>query len=90
EWEERHNLFYEFHERDRLGWLLLEWTAQARLLEVWGTPYRRKQEGVHQIHSRRASCAVAEDIRGRDGALRFYFDEEREARMVFFKFCGQP
>lgn len=89
-WEAHHNVFYEYYERDVLGRLLLEMAAEARLLEIWGTPYRRRQEGLHQIHSRRASCAIANDIEGRDGALRFYFDKERETRMIFLKFCGQP
>lgn len=89
-WEAEHNIFYEFYDRDELGRQLLEMTVRARLLEVWGAPYRRNQSGVHQVHSRRASCAIPADLVGRDGALRFYFDEERERRLIFLKFCGQP
>ena len=89
DWESSNNVFYEYYEREPLAEMMREMSAQARLLEVWGVPYRRGHEGLHQIHSRRASCAVAEDMVGRDGALRFYFDRERETRMVFLKFCGQ-
>lgn len=89
DWESRENVFYESYDREALGKMILEMCAQSCRLEAWGTPYRRRQNGVHQIHSRRASCAVAEDIFKRDGALKFYFDAGRESRMLFFKFCGQ-
>jgi hypothetical protein len=37
----------------------------------------------------RASCSVARDLIGRDGAIRFYFPEGT-AEMLLFKYCGQP
>jgi hypothetical protein len=37
----------------------------------------------------RASCSVRRDYTGRDGAIRFYFDDGR-AELLLFKYCGQP
>lgn len=84
------NVFYEHQSRLALDGFLIDRCRRARMLEVWGTPYLNRRPGIHQIHSRRASCAVAEDIVGRDGALKFYFDLERATELVLFKFCGQP
>ncbi len=89
--EATHCVYYEHYERPALERLLAAATHRAILLEVWGAPYRnRNRLGIHQIHSRRASCAVPTDIRGHDGALRFYFPEDRTTAMLLFKFCGQP
>lgn len=63
--------------------------ANCRLIEAWGVPYHRAEPGLHQIHSRRASCGVPEDLRGRDGAIRFYFNEDQRSELVLLKFCGQ-
>jgi hypothetical protein len=63
--------------------------ANCRLIEAWGVPYHRAQPGLHQIHSRRASSAVPEDLRGRDGAVRFYFDEDQRSELALLKFSGQ-
>lgn len=76
-------------ERVFLERMLLDKVHQAELLEVWGTPYQREYPGIHQIHSRAASCAVPLLVDGRDGALRFYFREERRVELLLFKFCGQ-
>lgn len=76
-------------ERVFLEQMLLDRVHQAVLLEAWGTPYHRDMPGIHQIHSRAASCAIAESHEGRDGALRFYFREEKRREMLLFKFCGQ-
>jgi hypothetical protein len=76
-------------ERVFLEQMLLDRAHQAILLEAWGTPYLREVPGIHQIHSRKASCAVPETGHGNDGALRFYFHEERRMEMLLFKFCGQ-
>lgn len=84
------NVFFEHCERPAMEALLLDRCARARLLEVWGAPYHSRQHGIHQIHSRRASCAVPEDIAGRDGALKFYFEKDRSTELLLFKFCGQP
>lgn len=87
--ESRHNIFYESMERKEIEVLLRSCATSCIRLEAWGAPYHRKGPGIHQIHSRRASCAVAADVEGRDGALRFYFEEGKVSRMLFFKFCGQ-
>ena len=76
-------------ERVFLEQMLLDRVHQAFLMEAWGTPYHREMPGIHQIHSRRASCAVPESVEGRDGALRFYFREEKRMETLLFKFCGQ-
>lgn len=88
--ESSNNVFFEHYEREPLEDLLLERSGGACLLEVWGAPYRQRVQGVHQVHSRRASCAVPEDIRRRDGALKFYFEAGQETELFLFKFCGQP
>lgn len=88
--ESRENVFFEHYGRQAVEDLLMDRCARACLLEVWGTPYHRRGEGVHQVHSRRASCAVPEDIVGRDGALKFYFQEGQLTEHLLFKFCGQP
>lgn len=84
------NVYFEHYERRKLEELLLATTRRAALLEVWGTPYFHKyRAGIHQIHSRRPSCAVAEDLANRDGALRFYFATDQTSSLFLFKFCGQ-
>jgi hypothetical protein len=88
--EARSNVFFEHYDRKPLEGLLLDRCARACRLEVWGAPYHQRVPGVHQVHSRRASCAVPEDLRGRDGALRFYFESEQATELLLFKFCGQP
>jgi hypothetical protein len=85
-------VIYETLERAEIEALLLDAAARCARVEAIGTPYHRRPiVGIHQIHSRRTSCAVPEDLPGRDGALHFYFDaSDREALWLFFKFCGQP
>jgi hypothetical protein len=63
--------------------------ANCRRIEAWGVPYHRAQPGLHQIHSRRASASVETDLRGRDGAVRFYFDEDQRVELALLKFAGQ-
>ncbi len=58
-------------------------------MEAWGEFYVRNHIGLHQVHSRRASCSVLKDYQGRDGAIRFYF-QDGTAEMLLFKYCGQP
>lgn len=84
------NVFFEHWERTEIEDALLDRASRAHLLEAWGAPYLNRRPGIHQIHSRRASCAVAEDLSGRDGGLTFYFDAANEAETWLFKFCGQP
>lgn len=63
--------------------------GNCRRIEAWGQPYTRVKPGLHQIHSRRASSAVPKDLRGHDGAVRFYFDEGQRCELALLKFCGQ-
>jgi hypothetical protein len=63
--------------------------ANCRRIEAWGSPYHRQHPGLHQIHSRRASAAVAQGLRGSDGAVRFYFDEDQRSELALLKFTGQ-
>ena len=89
--EARANIVYEFCERETVEAILLEAADTCLRAEIVGTPYhRRPLVGIHQIHARSASCAVPENIRGLDGAIRFFFAFPREAHRFFFKFCGQP
>ncbi len=81
---------YEPFESDALADLLMERVKRAVRIEVWGDLYARDHLGIHQIHSRRASCAVLVDLQGRDGALKFYYAKENAAELFLFKFCGQP
>jgi hypothetical protein len=77
-------------ERDALAELLMERAKKAVRAEVWGDLYARDHLGVHQVHSRRASSAVATDIKNRDGALKLYYAEDNLAELFLFKFSGQP
>jgi len=79
---------WESYERDPLAELLMARARAALRIEAWGEIYRAQHLGLHQIHSRRASCAVKTDITGHDGALRFYL-RDGHAEMFLFKFCGQ-
>jgi hypothetical protein len=90
EHEQRANIFYEYYSQAQMETMFAEKTKRALLVEIWGDIYARHHIGIHQIHSRRASCAVSDDIIGRDGALRFYYAEENACELLLFKFCGQP
>ncbi len=83
------DVVWEHLERDTLSELLIAKAKIAVRVEVWGELYGRSAIGVHQIHSRRASTAVATDVKNRDGALKFYFAEENAAELLLFKFDGQ-
>ncbi len=86
------NFFYEHKTRHEAEALLIGLCEESELLEAWGAPYSRKRRpGLHQIHSRRASCVVSEDIQGRDGGLKFYRRDDGSFlwTMIFIKFCGQ-
>jgi hypothetical protein len=80
---------YVEYERPALEILLSDKTKRAVLVEAWGELYVRTHVGIHQVHSMRASCSVARDLVGRDGALRFYFPNGNAA-LLLFKYCGQP
>lgn len=78
------------YERPAAEALLVDKSRRATFIEAWGELYLRNQLGIHQIHSRRASCSVPQDYIGRDGAIRFYFEKGTAAELLLFKFCGQP
>jgi hypothetical protein len=81
---------YLEYERPALELLLADKAKRAALIEAWGELYVRTHAGIHQVHSMRASCSVPRDLIGRDGAIRFYFNEDNHAELVLFKYCGQP
>jgi hypothetical protein len=81
-------LTYLEYERPMLEALLTEKTRRAVFIEAWGELYVRTHLGIHQVHSRRASCSVPKEYLGRDGAIRFYFPDVT-AEMLLFKYCGQ-
>ena len=81
---------YIDYERPALETLLAEKAGRALFIEAWGELYVRNHLGIHQVHSRRASCSVLQDHKGRDGAIRFYFAEEARTELMLFKYCGQP
>jgi hypothetical protein len=81
---------YVHYERPALEALLAAKAERALFIEAWGELYVRHHLGVHQVHSRRASCSVLKDYQGRDGAIRFYFGDNATAEMLLFKYCGQP
>ncbi len=90
--ESRRNVFYETFEKRQLEQLLIEKANASVVVEMWGQYYARKRPGIHQIHSRRASRGVTEDLIGHDGALKFYFETKdgKTSETLLLKFCGQP
>jgi hypothetical protein len=82
-------LVYQERERSALEHLLAEKCRRAIFLEAWGAFYLRAGLGIHQVHSRRASCSVPADHIGRDGAIRFFYRADSTTEMLLFKFCGQ-
>lgn len=84
------SLTYTEYDATALGEMLLAKAKTAVRAEVWGDLYASDHLGVRQIHSRRKSDAVREDIVGRDGAMKLYFAEENRAELYLFKFAGQP
>ena len=83
-------ILYTPLERVAVEQLLIDKARRALSVEAWGEFYVRAHMGVHQIHSRRASFAVARDLVGQDGAVRFYFRDANTTEMLLFKFDGQP
>jgi hypothetical protein len=81
---------YIEHERPALETLLAQKTERCIFIEAWGELYVRNHLGIHQLHSRRASCSVVTNFVGRDGAIRFYYGGDATAEMLLFKYCGQP
>jgi hypothetical protein len=89
ELEAETRLTYELMERRTLENLLSAKCRRAIFLEAWGAFYLRAGLGIHQVHSRRASCSVRTDHVGRDGAIRFFYRENSTTEMLLFKYCGQ-
>lgn len=83
------NVEYRVLERTAMEEYFALRCANCRRIEAWGVPYHRAAPGLHQIHSRRASASVDTDLRGRDGAVRFYFDEDQHVELALLKFAGQ-
>jgi hypothetical protein len=83
------NVEYRVLERAAMEEYFALHCANCRRIEAWGVPYHRAEPGLHQIHSRRASASVPADLRGRDGAVRFYFDEDQRVELALLKFAGQ-
>ena len=81
--------FFEY-ERLALEQLIASNFERAAVVEAWGEVYLRGHRGIHQVHSRRASSVIATDHVGRDGAVRFYYEEGRTTELLLFKFFGQP
>lgn len=88
--EARQKVTYELLDHDAMVELLVGRAKKAIRAEVWGDLYAQEHIGLHQIHSRRASAAVALDVKNRDGALKLYYPEDNLAEMFLFKFHGQP
>jgi hypothetical protein len=86
--EAEHAIEYHLYEHDPLAELLVAKGRAAICIEAWGELYRRHHLGMHQIHSRRASGAVRQNLMGQDGAIRFYLPD-RTAELYLFKFTGQ-
>ncbi|HYR58405.1 MAG TPA: hypothetical protein VEO95_07245 [Chthoniobacteraceae bacterium] len=87
--EAKQKVAYKSYERDPLAELLVAKAKTAIRAEVWGDLYARDHIGLHQIHCRRASSAVALDLKNRDGALRLYYPDGNRAELFLFKFHGQ-
>ena len=45
---------------------------------------------MKMTHSNRASSAVPQDLKGRDGAFKLFYPQDNLAEAFLFKFCGQP
>lgn len=89
DFERAHPIAYREMERPALEELLTANAGRAIYIEAWGALYLRDRLGIHQVHSRRASCSVRTDYVGRDGAVRFFYREKTAAEMLLFKYCGQ-
>lgn len=88
--EEKHGVVYEPMDHDAFVAMFVPKMKSAIRAEIWGELYATDHIGIHQVHSRRASCAVPQDLKGRDGALKLYYSQDNLAEAFLFKFCGQP
>lgn len=83
-------LAYTPHERPVIEQMFVTRAHRAVCVQAWGEFYVRNHPGVHQIHSQRASLAVARDVIGRDGAIQFYYRNPDIRELLLLKFAGQP
>lgn len=76
--------------RDRAAMetMFLDRAKRSTFIEAWGELYDRGHVGLHQVHSRHASPVVRTHRVGRDGAIRFYFDDATSETLLL-KFWGQ-
>jgi hypothetical protein len=88
--EEKHNVVYEPYEHAALVEMLVPKMKVAIRAEIWGELYATDHIGIHQVHCRRASCAVPQDLKSRDGAFKLYYSQDNLAEAFLFKYCGQP
>ncbi len=88
--EKGNHVTYKEYEQADLAAILAARVKSAIRAEVWGDLYARDHLGVRQVHSRRASKAVTDDLVGRDGALKLFYPEGNDAELFLFKFYGQP
>ncbi len=87
--EAGNNVFYETPAHDALRETLVQAAERCSSVEAWGFLFGKgPRRGLHQVHCRHASCAVAEHLEGCDGAVRFHFPGEHPV-LCLFKFCGQ-
>ena len=88
--EEKHNVFYETLDHDAIVEMLVAKMKVAIRAEIWGELYARDHIGIHQVHCRRASSAVPQDLKSRDGAFKLYYPQDNLAEAFLLKFHGQP
>lgn len=88
--EEKHNVVYEAYEHAPLVEMFVTKMKVAIRAEIWGELYARDHIGIHQVHCRRASSAVTQDLKGRDGAFKLYYPQDNLAEAFLLKFHGQP
>ncbi len=86
--DEKFHVQYEHFDHAAFTEFFVPKFKSAVRVEIWGELYASDHLGLHQIHSRRASSAVAQDVKNRDGAIKLYYpDNTTEA--FLFKFDGQ-
>src|SRR5260221_892173 len=83
--EEKHGVKYEIYEPAALAEMLVTKMKTAIRAEIWGELYARDHLGIHQIHSRRPSKAVPQDVPNRDGALKLYYPQDNAAEAFPFQ-----
>ena len=88
--EEKHGVKFEIYEQAALTEMLVTKMKVAIRAEIWGELYARDHLGIHQVHSRRASKAVPQEVPNRDGALKLYYPQDNATEAFLFKFDGQP